>query len=231
MQSESDKDLDRSRRLPAIAADVRREVEAAEQSWRDAVAHAIRAGELLIEAKAQVKHGDWGGWLDANFPGSRTTATNYMRLAANRQSVADLPTVREAVAALAGRAPSRPGGLPPPPDAAEYGDDALGQARYLIAVVEHHDEVTRLTARRLLAMAATADGDAAAALAEAGAAGLALVGAEPWRDDYQERRWRWTTALGAALDALAENPDAGLQPFADAVAEFAAARVGPEGVG
>jgi Protein of unknown function (DUF3102) len=219
--------LDKSRRgLPVIATELRREVEAAEASWRDAVGHAIRAGELLLEAKAQLKHGRWGAWLDANFPGSRTTATNYMRLARESATVADLPTVREAVAALA--RPAKPAaGLPSLPMPDEYGDDALGQARYWLAVVEHRDEVTRLTAKRLLAMAATASGNAAAALAEAGAAGLAVAGAEPWDDDYAERRWRWTAALHAALDTLVDDPEAGvsLPAFHDAVAELGAAEV------
>ena len=94
------------RRLPALAVELGQEVRKADAAWRDAVGHAIRAGELLTEAKALVRHGDWLPWLEANFPGSDRTARNYMRLAANRNRVADLPTVREAVALLA--APKRP---------------------------------------------------------------------------------------------------------------------------
>src|SRR5215210_6325913 len=85
------------RELPAIAKELRGEVEQAEQHWQSAVRHAVRAGELLTEAKGQVKHGEWLPWLEENFPGSERTARNYMRFAANRQRVADLPTVREAV--------------------------------------------------------------------------------------------------------------------------------------
>lgn len=87
--------------LPELAGEIRREVKAAENAWRDAVGHAIRAGELLIEAKSKVEHGGWLPWLRENFPGGETTARNYMRLARDRQRVADLPTVREAVAMLA----------------------------------------------------------------------------------------------------------------------------------
>jgi hypothetical protein len=80
------RDLDKPKRnLPAIATELRQEVEAAELAWRDAVGHAIRAGELLTEAKAQVKHGEWLPWLEANFPGAPRTAQDYMRLAANAE--------------------------------------------------------------------------------------------------------------------------------------------------
>jgi hypothetical protein len=73
----------RQRELPALADAIGREVEAAERSWRNAVGHAIRAGELLIEAKAQLGHGEWLPWLRDNFVGSRRSAQDYMRLARN----------------------------------------------------------------------------------------------------------------------------------------------------
>jgi len=65
------------------------------------VQHAINAGERLIEAKATLRHGEWTPWLEQNFEFTDRTARNYMRLAANRKRVADLPTVREALAVLA----------------------------------------------------------------------------------------------------------------------------------
>jgi hypothetical protein len=73
------------RPLAAIATELCREVEQAEQHWQSAVAHAIRAGQLLVEAKTQVKHGEWLPWLGANFPGSVRTAQGYMRLAAHAE--------------------------------------------------------------------------------------------------------------------------------------------------
>jgi len=39
------------------------------------------AGLKLLEAKEQVKHGEWGSWLDRNFSLSRKTAQNYMGFA------------------------------------------------------------------------------------------------------------------------------------------------------
>jgi hypothetical protein len=42
--------------------------------------HAILIGKLLVEAKEQVKHGDWYQWLDKNFAMSKPSASRYMRL-------------------------------------------------------------------------------------------------------------------------------------------------------
>jgi hypothetical protein len=54
------------RELTSIATLIRREHEAVATSMRKAVEHAITAGELLIEVKKQVKHGEWQTWLLAN---------------------------------------------------------------------------------------------------------------------------------------------------------------------
>ena len=70
---------------------------------RTAVAHAVIAGELLIEAKRQVPHGQWLPWLRSTCGLSERTAQAYMRLArtlpelepAKAQRVADL-SLREA---------------------------------------------------------------------------------------------------------------------------------------
>lgn len=83
---------------------------AAECMWAG-VQHAIRAGELLIEAKSQVEHGQWLPWLEANCEFSERTAQGYMRLAKElpkldaekRNRVADL-TFRDALKSIAGTA-------------------------------------------------------------------------------------------------------------------------------
>ena len=36
---------------------------------------------MLLEAKEQVEHGEWGGWLERNFERSQAQAERYMRLA------------------------------------------------------------------------------------------------------------------------------------------------------
>lgn len=66
------------------------------------VTYAIEAGDALIAAKAKVRHGEWLPWLEANFDGSRWTASGYMRLASNGERVPhleDLP-LRKALEAI-----------------------------------------------------------------------------------------------------------------------------------
>lgn len=77
---------------------------------------AVRAGELLMQAKAAVPHGEWGQWLAEHCTIAPRTAQAYMRLAEalptlppqDAQRVADLP-LREALNAIttAPTAPSR----------------------------------------------------------------------------------------------------------------------------
>jgi ParB family chromosome partitioning protein len=67
-----------------------------------AVEHAILAGQALLSAKAQVKHGDWLPWLSAHFTGSEDTAQAYMRVASNTERVRYLeePSLRKALEAV-----------------------------------------------------------------------------------------------------------------------------------
>jgi Protein of unknown function (DUF3102)/DNA methylase len=62
----------------------------AQQAFASTLEHAWRAGDALIEAKRQQRHGEWLPWLAANFDGSDRTARVYMQIAANWQTSADL---------------------------------------------------------------------------------------------------------------------------------------------
>jgi Protein of unknown function (DUF3102) len=127
--------------LTELAARIRSEFEAAEQGHRDALGHAIRAGELLTQAKARMKHGEWLPWLEENFPGDRRTATRYMALAANGARVSHLGSVREALAAIRKpRQPAKPKKpkkpkkskeekLPPPEEAVERLEERVKRLR------------------------------------------------------------------------------------------------------
>lgn len=46
-----------------------------------AVENARAAGELLLEAKAECRHGEWLNWLAENVIFSQKTAWQYMRIA------------------------------------------------------------------------------------------------------------------------------------------------------
>ena len=67
--------------LDTLAAQINAEHQACATALRTTLAHAVRAGELLAEAKAVVGHGGWLPWLETNFTGSERTARNYMRVA------------------------------------------------------------------------------------------------------------------------------------------------------
>jgi hypothetical protein len=94
----------------ALARRINKAHAAATQAAHRALEHARRAGELLIQAKAHVPHGEWLPWLETNCPDvAERTAQAYMRVArrwpeleAKAQRVADLP-MRQALALLADR--------------------------------------------------------------------------------------------------------------------------------
>jgi hypothetical protein len=90
----------------AIVEEISLKHRVAQEAAGEAVRVAAETGELLAEVKAKLKHGEWEPWLAANFAGDATTARGYMRLAANRERVTDLPSVRQALKALS--APKEP---------------------------------------------------------------------------------------------------------------------------
>jgi hypothetical protein len=95
--------------LDVLAGRIRAEHEQVGRALTSALDHALRAGDLLIEAKAQLGHGQWLPWLAEHCRFAERTAQAYMRLARNReqlkaQSVADLG-VGEALALLAAPRP------------------------------------------------------------------------------------------------------------------------------
>jgi Protein of unknown function (DUF3102) len=102
-----DQELSQTGRLAALAAGIRAEHQATAASLRRGLEHAMAAGELLIEARALLKHGEWLPWLRDHCALSDRTARLYTRLARNRPeierqigNVADL-SVRGAVALIA----------------------------------------------------------------------------------------------------------------------------------
>ncbi len=104
----------RSNSLTDLAARIKAEHNAVVAAFRHGIEHAIRTGELLLEAKAQLPHGEWGSWLEANCEISERSASRYMRLARHRSelesktaTVADL-TLNAATQLLAPEEPKEP---------------------------------------------------------------------------------------------------------------------------
>ena len=101
-------DVTTSNSLADLAAQIRSEHNAARLSARKTIDHALKAGDLLLKAKALAgQHGYWGDWLHAHCDISERTAQAYMRLARNRpaieanpQATADL-TIEDALQGLA----------------------------------------------------------------------------------------------------------------------------------
>lgn len=65
--------------------EINREHELAQAAKDTAVEHAVRAGQLLLDQKARLPHGDFQPWIDANCRFAYATAARYM-MAARRIS-------------------------------------------------------------------------------------------------------------------------------------------------
>jgi hypothetical protein len=93
--------------LDQLGAQIRAEHLAAEASAADAIAHAIEAGQLLLQAKDKVEHGEWLPWLTEHCERSERQAQRYMKIAtrlpalleANPTRASDL-SIRGALALL-----------------------------------------------------------------------------------------------------------------------------------
>lgn len=83
---------------PAIAAEIIAAHKAANTAARSALEHARVAGEKLIEAKANIGHGQWLPWVAEHLPMiTERTVQNYMKVATHwgdlekRNGVSGLP--------------------------------------------------------------------------------------------------------------------------------------------
>jgi hypothetical protein len=77
----------KSNSLAELAERIRATHEVVRQALKMGVENAMTTGDLLIEAKAQVDHGDWTPWLREHCKMSERTARLYMRLAKNREVI------------------------------------------------------------------------------------------------------------------------------------------------
>jgi hypothetical protein len=82
-------DLSLSNSLVDLAARIRTEHDGAKAAVKRCVEHAIAAGEFLIEAKAQLKHGQWLPWLQERCGLNERTARRYMRVAKNKDKLGE----------------------------------------------------------------------------------------------------------------------------------------------
>lgn len=83
--------------LEQLAAEIRHEHEGCLLAAVSSLHHAIRAGEALLAARAQVPRGQWEPWLDANCPDVQRMSKQYMRIATYKDMLG--PEVRTAIEA------------------------------------------------------------------------------------------------------------------------------------
>lgn len=90
-------DTSRVKEILRLHAEIEAEV-------RTTLPKAIRLGQLLVEQKAELGHGEWLPWVKANCPFSDRSAQDYMKYYRRRRelktaTVADLPGARKLLAA------------------------------------------------------------------------------------------------------------------------------------
>jgi hypothetical protein len=73
--------------LVDIAARIKVEHQAVAASLKRSIDHAIAAGELLLEAKDQIPHGQWLPWLEQHCGVTPRAAQMYMRVATYRAAI------------------------------------------------------------------------------------------------------------------------------------------------
>jgi hypothetical protein len=75
------------RKLAELAAQINTEHDECKATFKRGLDHAMRAGDLLIQAKALVGHGNWLLWFREHCHMAERTAQVYMRLARHRPQV------------------------------------------------------------------------------------------------------------------------------------------------
>jgi Protein of unknown function (DUF3102) len=95
-----------SNSLTDLAARIRAEHEAVGVALKESVSHAIQAGEMLLEAKDKLNHGEWLPWLKDHCSLNERLAQRYMRIARNKAKYAGLSDL-SITGALALLAPDR----------------------------------------------------------------------------------------------------------------------------
>lgn len=95
--------------LDDLVREIRDEHRMVVQGLSTAVVHAIRAGELLLEAKTRLPYGAWGEWLSNNTPDVTVEhARTYMRVARHRDRVlSETPSSLKAARKMLARTSAR----------------------------------------------------------------------------------------------------------------------------
>lgn len=104
---------ERSREIIALAgahlpliAEINEQHRLAANSAKDAVQHAIRCGELLLERKKKLPHGGFSEWITTNCEFAYSTAARYMNAAKQISTGVEIPSLSAVFPS--GRKPKKP---------------------------------------------------------------------------------------------------------------------------
>jgi hypothetical protein len=111
----------------SVASEINAEHHEVVRSIADGVTHAIRAGELLSRAKANVGHGGWKQWQEKNLAFSVRTAQVYN--AARKAEIGSARLLERLRRYYRERDPQQE------PTAAGYGTDQLGNGGSLAGAI------------------------------------------------------------------------------------------------
>ena len=84
------------RSLDDIRALIEEHYQLQQAAIKQSLIHAKIMGDLLLEAKQQLKHGQWSNWLEENFPFfAETTVRNYMRISQNWELIQETAIIAD----------------------------------------------------------------------------------------------------------------------------------------
>jgi len=81
-----------ARPLAALVPLIKKDIEAAQEAGME---YYRAAGEKLIEAKAQMKHGEFGPWIKRHFDISQSQTNYYMRLAHEKFAAVEFTSIKD----------------------------------------------------------------------------------------------------------------------------------------
>lgn len=81
--------------VDTVAETVNKLHEEAKSSAVDAVKKAVECGEVLIEQKLSLKHGEWGDWISENLSFSEQTARLYIKAAKSAKDGLPFTSLRQ----------------------------------------------------------------------------------------------------------------------------------------
>lgn len=132
--------------LSALAAEVAVEHQKAQRSATAAIAHARRAGELLLAAKARLPHGQWLPWLKENCAFAERTAQRYMTAATplpKSDNVSYLPGVQRSAPRGKPRKSARADAIREKLKAAQHASSTFAHARHVISELPRVTHMTK----------------------------------------------------------------------------------------